>query len=129
MKRKVKHHSGSESGEASAKSGSDPMSLTDWIKQQDQIFGHLHKLPANWIRMRSQSKGTVFFYNIKSGVSARLEPAADVASEDRMPRSTTDRPPQQTETTKRRRQAGDDVHAQMVEGHDTGGATGAAGET
>jgi len=76
-KMKVKKESGSESGEASAKSGSNPKSLTDWIKQQDKIFGHLRKLPANWIRICSRSKGTVYFYNTESGESARSEPAAE----------------------------------------------------
>ena len=68
---------GSPCQSPSAQSGSNPESLTDWIEQQDKFFGQLRKLPANWIRICSRPKGTVYFYNTESGESARSEPAAE----------------------------------------------------
>jgi hypothetical protein len=67
---------GSPCQSPSAQSGSNPESLTDWIEQQDKFFGQLRKLPANWIRICSRPKGTVYFYNTESGESAQSEPAA-----------------------------------------------------
>merc|ERR1712054_342805 len=54
----------------------DPKSVPEWIKAQATLFGHLPRLPQNWIRIRSKSQGTIYFYNTKTGVSAFDFPTA-----------------------------------------------------
>merc|ERR1712217_1007678 len=59
-----------DGGKAKAqKSDSEPTSVPEWIQAQDRLFGHLSKLPTNWIRIRSKSSGKVYLYNSKTGES------------------------------------------------------------
>lgn len=52
----------------------DPDTTQGWIKHQDTIFAGLPKLPKDWIRIRSKSKGLVYFYNTRLGKSSGEEP-------------------------------------------------------
>jgi len=52
----------------------EPDSLEGWIAMQDTIFGDLPPLPRNWIRIRSKTKGLVYYYNTKNGQSTPNEP-------------------------------------------------------
>merc|ERR1712107_770996 len=47
----------------------DPDTVEEWIALQDAIFGSLPPLPKGWIRIRSKSRGLVYFYNTKTGES------------------------------------------------------------
>merc|ERR1711956_130071 len=51
-----------------------PQSVPEWIKAQDSLFGHLRPLPKNWIRIKSKSSGSMYFYNTKTGKSEQNEP-------------------------------------------------------
>jgi len=53
---------------------SERTEATDWIKAQDGQFGHLRPLPKNWIRIKSRSTGSIYFYNTKTGKSEQNEP-------------------------------------------------------
>jgi hypothetical protein len=47
---------------------SGEMTIADWSKAQDQ-FKHLPKLPKNWIRCKSRSGDTIYFWNLKTNKS------------------------------------------------------------
>jgi len=46
-----------------------PKSVKEWVANQDKLFGHLEKLPQDWIRIKSTSSGKVYFYNTRIGES------------------------------------------------------------
>jgi len=54
--------------------GSEPTSVHEWAAQQQRLFGHLPALAADWIRIRSKSKGTLYLYNMKTGESKDADP-------------------------------------------------------
>eukprot|EP00929_Paragymnodinium_shiwhaense_P100749 TRINITY_DN632_c4_g1_i1.p1 TRINITY_DN632_c4_g1~~TRINITY_DN632_c4_g1_i1.p1 ORF type:complete len:585 (+),score=144.82 TRINITY_DN632_c4_g1_i1:135-1889(+) len=54
--------------------GPEPQSVAEWAAAQERLFGHMCKLPAGWIRMRSKSKGLIYFYNTTTGQSTKDEP-------------------------------------------------------
>eukprot|EP00405_Crypthecodinium_cohnii_P023400 CAMPEP_0206465586 /NCGR_PEP_ID=MMETSP0324_2-20121206/27928_1 /ASSEMBLY_ACC=CAM_ASM_000836 /TAXON_ID=2866 /ORGANISM="Crypthecodinium cohnii, Strain Seligo" /LENGTH=404 /DNA_ID=CAMNT_0053938493 /DNA_START=107 /DNA_END=1321 /DNA_ORIENTATION=- len=47
----------------------DPTSVTEWVQAQDRLFGHMDKLPAGWIRLRSRKSQEIYYYSLKSGES------------------------------------------------------------
>jgi len=52
----------------------DPQTPEEWAEVQDELFPGLAPLKKGWIRIRSKSKGLVYFYNIDSGESSAVEP-------------------------------------------------------
>lgn len=60
----------------SATSKADPETPEGWIAMQDTLFGNLPKLKAGWIRIRSKSKGLLYYYHVKTGESTSTEPRA-----------------------------------------------------
>lgn len=41
-------------------------SVAEWKAEQFHLFGHLPKLPMDWIRIKSRSSGEVYFWNTKT---------------------------------------------------------------
>merc|ERR1712232_276871 len=52
----------------------DPDTVEGWAAAQQRLFGGLHPLPKGWIRMRSKTKGLIYYYNLDSGESKSTEP-------------------------------------------------------
>lgn len=52
----------------------DPESLEGWIEMQDVIFAGEKPLKKGWIRIRSKSKGLVYYYNKETGESTGQAP-------------------------------------------------------
>lgn len=52
----------------------EPDSLEGWKAAQDRLFGHMRPLRKGWIRIRSKSKGLLYYYNVVSGESTEIEP-------------------------------------------------------
>jgi len=52
----------------------EPDTPEEWAKQQDTIFAGQPELRPGWIRIRSKSKGLVYYYNMKTGESRTDEP-------------------------------------------------------
>jgi len=51
-----------------------PQTVAEWTSAQERLFGHYPKLPPDWIRMKSKSKGLLYFYNTVSGESSKHQP-------------------------------------------------------
>lgn len=47
----------------------EPDSVEGWVKAQKRLFSGLPKCPKGWIRIRSKSRGLVYFYNVDDGRS------------------------------------------------------------
>lgn len=78
-KRKDRNADGDEAGqprqkESRGEENVEPVSIPQWVKAQERLFGHLGSLPANWIRIRSKSSGKEYFYNTQTGNSSFDEP-------------------------------------------------------
>lgn len=58
----------------SAEVPADPDTLEGWITLQHRLFPGLPKLKPGWIRMRSKSRGLVYYYNVQTGESTSTEP-------------------------------------------------------
>lgn len=56
---------GSAAAKVATGGGNAGMSVSDWKKNQDQ-FKDLPKLPPDWIRIKSRSSDTVYFWNTKT---------------------------------------------------------------
>lgn len=54
----------------------EPTTTEGWIKAQKRLFGTLPRLPKGWIRIRSKSKGLIYFYNVEDGRSQPNVPEA-----------------------------------------------------
>merc|ERR1712151_699211 len=52
----------------------DPDTVEGWAAAQQRLFGGLPPLPKGWIRMRSKTKGLIYYYNLDSGESKSTEP-------------------------------------------------------
>mmetsp|Transcript_25551 Transcript_25551/g.56329 ORF Transcript_25551/g.56329 Transcript_25551/m.56329 type:complete len:506 (-) Transcript_25551:141-1658(-) len=59
---------------AEAPAAEEPTSVEGWIAAQATLFAGESRLPKGWIRIRSKSKGLVYFYNVVSGQSSPIEP-------------------------------------------------------
>ncbi|CAE7341369.1 unnamed protein product [Symbiodinium microadriaticum] len=46
---------------------SEPTTREEWMRAQDRFFGHLRPLPPDWIRIKSKSTRTIYYYNTKTG--------------------------------------------------------------
>jgi len=46
----------------------------EWAKEQDQ-FAHLPPLPQGWIRVKSQSSGRIYYFNMVTGKTTFTEPS------------------------------------------------------
>merc|ERR1712129_297748 len=44
-------------------------SVGEWKAEQLQLFGHLPKLPADWIRIKARSGDQIYFWNTKKMIS------------------------------------------------------------
>lgn len=51
-----------------------PETPEEWAAQQSKLFAGLPPLRRGWIRIRSKSKGLVYYYNMESGDSCTEEP-------------------------------------------------------
>mmetsp|Transcript_144494 Transcript_144494/g.402561 ORF Transcript_144494/g.402561 Transcript_144494/m.402561 type:complete len:465 (-) Transcript_144494:85-1479(-) len=52
----------------------DPDTTEGWVAAQSRLFAGLPKLPKGWIRIRSKTRGLVYFYNVDTGESTPHEP-------------------------------------------------------
>jgi len=52
----------------------DPQTPEEWAALQDRLFPGMPALKPGWIRIRSKSKGLVYYYNMDSGESSAAEP-------------------------------------------------------
>merc|ERR1712062_366452 len=81
-----------EAGDAARAEGDDgddeddpnrvPESVDGWVKAQHRLFSGLSKLPKGWIRMRSKSKGLIYFYNVDTGASSGTEPPGTSSADE-----------------------------------------------
>eukprot|EP00439_Symbiodinium_sp_Y106_P082210 s128_g21.t1 len=55
---------------------SEPTTREEWMRAQDRFFGHLRPLPPDWIRIKSKSQRTIYYYNTKTGAG---QAGADVS--------------------------------------------------
>jgi len=53
---------------------SEPDTPEGWLAVQHKFFPGMPALQKGWIRIRSKSKGLVYYYNIDSGESSAVEP-------------------------------------------------------
>merc|ERR1712060_461293 len=59
--------------EAKEKAAEGKKNVQWWADNQDQFSG-LSRLPANWIRIRSNGSGRIYFVNTMSGKTQFVEP-------------------------------------------------------
>jgi len=52
----------------------EPTTTEGWIAAQDRLFHGQPKLKAGWIRIRSKTRGLVYYYNTKNGESSGQAP-------------------------------------------------------
>jgi len=57
-----------------AGAGAEPDTPEGWLAVQNKFFAGLPALKKGWIRIRSKSKGLVYYYNIDNGESSAVEP-------------------------------------------------------
>ena len=53
----------------------EPTTTAEWREAQDRLFGHLAPLPYPWIRVKSKTRGSIYFFNTDTGVSTIREPS------------------------------------------------------
>jgi len=54
----------------------EPKTPEEWAAQQCRLFPNHPKLKKGWIRIRSKTKGLVYYYNTRNGESTPVEPLA-----------------------------------------------------
>jgi len=54
----------------------EPTTPEEWAAQQSRLFPNHPKLKKGWIRIRSKTKGLVYYYNTRNGESTPVEPLA-----------------------------------------------------
>merc|ERR1712032_870246 len=54
----------------------EPTTPEEWAAQQSRLFPNYPKLKKGWIRIRSKTKGLVYYYNTRNGESTPVEPLA-----------------------------------------------------
>mmetsp|Transcript_72807 Transcript_72807/g.210789 ORF Transcript_72807/g.210789 Transcript_72807/m.210789 type:complete len:86 (+) Transcript_72807:1289-1546(+) len=52
----------------------EPDTPEEWQELQDEMFPGMPPLLPGWIRIRSKSKGLVYYYNMETGASSAKEP-------------------------------------------------------
>jgi YHS domain-containing protein len=61
-------------GRSPGSPGKGGKTALEWAKEQDQ-FAHLPPLPQGWIRVKSQSTGRIYYFNMVTGKTTFTEPS------------------------------------------------------